>query len=107
MYDESPELKAYRKGGGRELAVLRESDQSYYLREERMGWILGPYEAGAPARFADGVPDWFGKSLFEGDLERLLPHVEAAQRRVPVARELRHQGHRERPDRLHAGWQPA
>ena len=48
VYDESPELKAYRKGGGRELAVLRESDQSYYLREERMGWILGPYEAGAP-----------------------------------------------------------
>jgi dimethylglycine dehydrogenase len=84
VYDESPELKAYRNGGGRELAVLRESDQSYYLREERMGWILGPYEAGAPARFADGVPDWFGKDLFEGDLDRLLPHVEAAQRRVPA-----------------------
>jgi len=84
VYDESPELKAYRQGGGRELAVLRESDKSYYLREERLGWILGPYEAGAPARFADGVPDWFGKSLFEGDLERLLPHVEAAQRRVPA-----------------------
>jgi dimethylglycine dehydrogenase len=83
VYDESPELKAYRQNGGRELAVLRESDKSYYLREERMGWILGPYEAGAPARFADGVPDWFGKSLFEGDLDRLLPHVEAAQRRVP------------------------
>ncbi|HLW24671.1 MAG TPA: FAD-dependent oxidoreductase [Steroidobacteraceae bacterium] len=84
VYDESAPLKAYRQGGGRELAVLREPDQSYYLREERLGWILGPYEAGAPARFADGVPDWFGKSLFEGDLERLLPHVEAAQRRVPA-----------------------
>jgi dimethylglycine dehydrogenase len=84
VYDESPELKAYRQGGGRELAVLRESDKSYYLREERMGWILGPYEAGAPARFADGVPDWFGKSLFDGDLDRLLPHVEAAMRRVPA-----------------------
>ncbi len=84
VYDESPELKAYRNAGGRELAVLRESDQSYYLREERMGWILGPYEHGAPARFADGVPDWFGKSLFEGDLDRLLPHVEAAIRRVPA-----------------------
>jgi dimethylglycine dehydrogenase len=83
VYDESPELKAYRQKGGRELAVLRESDQSYYLREERLGWILGPYEAGAPARFADGVPEWFGKSLFDGDLERLLPHIEAAQRRVP------------------------
>ena len=84
VYDESPELKAYRAGGGRELAVLRESDKSYYLREERMGWILGPYEAGAPARFADGVPDWFGKNLFPGDLDRLVPHVEAAQRRVPA-----------------------
>jgi dimethylglycine dehydrogenase len=84
VYEESPELKAYRQGGGRELAVMREPDQSYYIREERMGWILGPYEAGAPARFADGVPSWFGKSLFDGDLERLIPHVEGAQRRVPA-----------------------
>ena len=84
VYDESPELKAYRQGGGRELAVLREPDQCYYLREERMGWILGPYEKGAPARFADGVPDWFGRSLFPGDLDRLVPHVEAATRRVPA-----------------------
>ena len=28
VYDESPELVAYRKGGGRELAVMRESDKS-------------------------------------------------------------------------------
>ena len=84
VYDESRELRAYRDGGGRELAVLRESDKSYYLREERLGWILGPYEAGAPARFADGVPESFGKDLFPGELERLLPHVEAAQRRVPA-----------------------
>lgn len=84
VYEESPELKAYRKAGGRELAVMREPDQSYYIREERMGWILGPYEAGAPARFADGVPSWFGKSLFDGDLERLIPHIEGAQRRVPA-----------------------
>jgi dimethylglycine dehydrogenase len=84
VYDESPELKAYRQGGGRELAVLREPDTSYYLREERMGWILGPYEKGAPARFADGVPEWFGRSLFPGDLDRLVPHVEAATRRVPA-----------------------
>ncbi len=81
--DEVAELKAYREGGGRELAVLRESDASYYLREERMGYILGPYEKGAPAVFADGVPAAFEKDLFPGDLERLVPHVEAAIRRVP------------------------
>ncbi len=81
--DEVPELRAYREAGNKELAVLRESDAQYYLREERLGWILGPYEKGAPARFVDGVPDWFGQDLFEGDLERLMPHVEQAIARVP------------------------
>ena len=84
VFDVSPQLSEYRQGGGRELAVLREPEQSYYLREERLGWILGPYEHGAPARFADGVPEWFGKSLFDGDLDRMVPHIEAAQRRVPA-----------------------
>ena len=65
------------------MAVLRESDASYYLREERHGLILGPYEKGAPACFADGVPDSFEKDLFPGDLERLMPHVEACMNRVP------------------------
>ena len=81
--DEVPELKAYREAGNSELPVLRESDAQYYLREERNGYILGPYEKGAPARFADGVPDTFGQELFPGDLERLMPHVEAAMKRVP------------------------
>ncbi len=81
--DVVPELQAYRDGGGKELAVLRESDASYYLREERMGYILGPYEKGAPAVFADGVPKTFEKDLFPGDLDRLMPHVEAAINRVP------------------------
>src|SRR4029450_1461934 len=54
VYEESPELKAYRQGGGRELPVMREPEQSYYLREEGLGWILGPYEAGAPGGLAGG-----------------------------------------------------
>ena len=65
-------------------AHTRTIPDGVYEAESYMGWILGPYEAGAPARFADGVPDWFGKNLFPGDLDRLLPHVEAAQRRVPA-----------------------
>ena len=81
--DEVPELKSYKESGGDDLAVLRESDSSYYFREERNGWILGPYEKGAPAVFADGVPSTFGKDLVPGDLERLMPHVEAAIKRVP------------------------
>ena len=81
--DVDPTLEEYRATGAAELPVLRDSDSSYYLREERMGWILGPYEKGAPACFVDGVPSTFEKDLFPGDLERLMPHVEAAMARVP------------------------
>lgn len=81
--DVDPVLKAYREEGHKELPVLRESDSSYYFREERNGWILGPYEHGAPACFVDGVPPSFEKDLFEGDLDRLVPHVEACMMRVP------------------------
>ena len=81
--DVDPVLKEYRDRGNKELPILRESDSQYYFREERMGWILGPYEKHAPACFVDGVPDTFEKDLFEGDLERLMPHVEAAMARVP------------------------
>ena len=82
--NEVPELVERKKAGPPEMAVLRESDASYYLREERQGYILGPYEKGAPAVFLDGVPETFGRDLFPGDLDRLLPHVEAAIKRVPT-----------------------
>lgn len=81
--DIDPALRDYRATGAKELPILRESDASYYLREERLGWILGPYEKGAPACLVDGVPASFEKDLFPGDLERLMPHVEAAMKRVP------------------------
>jgi dimethylglycine dehydrogenase len=81
--DVDPTLKAYREAGHKELPVLRESDSQYYLREERNGWILGPYEKHAPARFIDGVDKGFEKDLFPGDLERLMVHVEACIKRVP------------------------
>ena len=82
--EEHPALAERHAAGEPELAVLRESDASYYMREERRGFILGPYEQGAPAVFADGVPEGFEKDLFPGDLDRLMPHVEAAIRRVPA-----------------------
>jgi len=79
-----PELEERHKKGLPELAVLRESDQSYYLREERQGLIVGPYEKGAPAWAVDGVPETFGQELLPGDLDRLQVHIEAAMRRVPM-----------------------
>ncbi len=82
--DAHPALEERHKQGLPEMPVLRESDSSYYLREERQGLILGPYEKGAPACFVDGVPESFGQDLFPGDLDRLEPHIEAAINRVPI-----------------------
>ena len=82
--DEIPELVARKQAGLPEMAVLRESDASYYMREERQGLILGPYEKGAPSWAVDGVPPGFGQELLPGDIERLQPHIEAAINRVPV-----------------------
>ncbi|SLN42487.1 GcvT family protein [Oceanibacterium hippocampi] len=83
--DEIPELIERKKQGLPELAVLRESDASYYMREERQGLILGPYEKGAPCCWdAEGVPAGFGQELLPPDYDRLQPHIEAAIARVPI-----------------------
>ncbi len=79
-----PLLEQRKADGLPEMPVLRESDASYYLREERQGLLLGIYEKGAPACFVDGVPPTFEKDLFPGDLDRLEPHIEAAIARVPI-----------------------
>jgi dimethylglycine dehydrogenase len=80
----TPELVERHKQGLKELPVLRESDQSYYLREERQGLIVGPYERHAPAWAVDGVPDSFGQELLAPDFDRIQVHIDAAMRRVPM-----------------------
>ena len=54
-----------------ELPLLRDVDASFYLRQERKGLILGPYETTAPPWAVDGVPSGFGQELLPPDLERL------------------------------------
>ena len=81
--DEIPEIMERRKKGLPEMGVLRESDGSWYMREERGGLILGPYEKSAPACYIDGPAADAERELFPEDLERLEPHIESAMRRVP------------------------
>ena len=64
------ELTAYRATNA-EHPVLRDADAKWYVREERGGWILGPYEKNAPARFEYGVPNNFRADLFPLDLDRI------------------------------------
>jgi dimethylglycine dehydrogenase len=83
-----PDLVKRKAEGQPELGVLRESDGSWYLREENGGFILGPYEKGAPACYVDGPDPRAEYELFQEDIERLAPHIEAAMARVPAFGEV-------------------
>jgi len=83
-----PELQKRRADGHPEMAVLRESDGSWYLREENGGFILGPYEKGAPACYVDGPDPQAEYELFQEDIDRLAPYIEAAMARVPAFAEV-------------------
>ena len=82
------DIQARRARGLPEMGVLRESDGSWYMREEAGGLLLGPYEQGAPACYVDGPHPQSEYELFDADLDRLAPHIESAMRRVPAFAEL-------------------
>lgn len=63
--------------------VLRDADAKWYVREERGGWILGPYERNAPARFLYDVPQSFRADLFPLDLERIEEEYMSMIHRLP------------------------
>ncbi len=77
-----PALQAYRKTAP-EHPVLRDADAKWYVREERGGWILGPYEYGAPARFEHDVPESFRADLFPLDLDRIEEEYMSMIHRIP------------------------
>ncbi|MYH58198.1 MAG: FAD-dependent oxidoreductase [Boseongicola sp. SB0675_bin_26] len=77
-----PALVEFRKTRP-EHPVLRDADAKWYVREERGGWILGPYERNAPARFEFGCPDSFRADLFPLDLERIEEEYMSMIHRIP------------------------
>ncbi len=86
--DAHPAILERKKQGLPEMGVLRESDASYYMREENGGLLLGPYEKGAPCCYVDGPAADSEYELFQEDLDRLTPHIEAAIARVPAFGEV-------------------
>lgn len=83
-----PAIQERHRQGLPEMGVLRESDSSWYMREEAGGLILGPYEKGAPCCYVDGPDAGSEYELFQEDLERLEPHIETAITRVPAFGEV-------------------
>ncbi|GGD16410.1 GcvT family protein [Aureimonas glaciei] len=83
-----PAIMERKRQGLPEMAVLRESDSAWYMREEAGGLLLGPYEKGAPCCYLDGPDDNSEYELFQEELDRLMPHIETAIARVPAFGEV-------------------
>ncbi len=82
-----PEVEAWSKEHGRKLPLLRDVDSSYYLRQEIMGFNLGPYERGCRAHWhtpGDPMPEDFSFQLYPDDLDRIEWYIEDAMARVPL-----------------------
>ncbi|AWZ20664.1 aminomethyl transferase family protein [Roseovarius sp. TM1035] len=87
LTDEIPELEAWSREQGHKLPLLRDVDSSYYLRQEKHGLNLGPYERNCKAHWVkpeDPMPEDFSFQLYPDDLERLEWYIEDAMARVPL-----------------------
>ncbi len=87
LFDTIPELEAWSKEAGHKLPLLRDVDSSYYLRQEKYGMNLGPYEKACRAHWVtkdDPMPEDFSFQLFPDDLERLEWYLNDAVERVPI-----------------------
>ncbi|MDP3264514.1 MAG: FAD-dependent oxidoreductase [Tabrizicola sp.] len=87
LFDTIPEIEAYSAETGGKLPLLRDVDSSYYLRQEKHGFNLGPYERNCRAHWTtpdDPFPQDFSFQLFPDDLDRLEWYIADAMARVPL-----------------------
>ncbi|MCP4772276.1 MAG: FAD-binding oxidoreductase, partial [Planctomycetes bacterium] len=88
LTEEIPEVEDWSKAhGGVKLPLLRDVDISYYLRQEKHGYNLGPYEPNCKAHWdteADPMPEDFSFQLWSDDLDRIEDIVTDAMERVPL-----------------------
>ena len=88
LTEEIPEVEEWSKAnGGVKLPLMRDVDVSYYLRQEKHGYNLGPYEPNCKGEWmddSDPMPDDFSFQLWSDDLDRIEDIVTDAMERVPL-----------------------
>ena len=82
--DAIDELQQRKEQAMPELPVLREDRSLFYLREERQGLILGPYDPNPPVWAENGVPNGFGQELLPPEMDRMIDQFDAASQVVPL-----------------------
>ncbi|MCT4558140.1 MAG: FAD-dependent oxidoreductase [Pelagimonas sp.] len=87
LTEQIPEVEAWSKEHGGKLPLIRDVDVSYYLRQEKHGYNLGPYEPNCKGHWMgedDQMPDDFSFQLWQPDLDRIEDIVVDAMARVPL-----------------------
>lgn len=79
-----PEIAERMAAGEPELPMIRDPEESWYVRQERDGFIVGPYEANGRPWGVDGIPPDFGMELLPPELDRIESIVAMAMERVPA-----------------------
>ena len=82
--DTIPDVAEWQAANLPELPIIRDPEESWYVRQERDGLILGPYETEAQVWAVDGVPPEFGADLMPPDLDRVEHIIGAAMARIPA-----------------------
>ena len=87
LTDPIEEIEQHMATVGTKLPLLRDVDSSYYLRQEKTGLNLGPYERYGKAHWVtpqDPMPEDFSFQLWDDDLDRIEWYIEDAMARVPI-----------------------
>lgn len=66
-----------------ELPIIRDPEESWYVRQERGGVIIGPYEKSGTAWSIDDVPADFAMELLPPELDRVESIAACAMSRIP------------------------
>jgi len=88
LTEQIPEIEAWSSANaGKKLPLIRDVDVSYYLRQEKNGYNLGPYEPNCKGHWLgdeDKMPEDFSFQLWQEDLDRIEDIVVDAMARVPL-----------------------
>jgi 4-methylaminobutanoate oxidase (formaldehyde-forming) len=70
-----------------DLPIVEDPELYLYLREETGGLMVGMFEPVAEPWGMDGIPDDFSFGEIPPNWDRLMPYLEKAMERIPVAKE--------------------
>ncbi|XP_063678864.1 dimethylglycine dehydrogenase, mitochondrial-like isoform X1 [Bolinopsis microptera] len=88
-----PLLEDWQKNqNGRQIPTIRDLRGSYYVRQERTGLLIGPYEAPDKMKiqedwYDNGIPRGFSKEAYESDLDRIDRCIEHCMELMPIMQE--------------------